>query len=94
MRGIKTCSDAEKEGKKLPTALDRQQVSDLLYHAHEPFKAMLRLALLAGLRQGEILHLAKGDVRTDRILVRGRRGWKPKSHHERAIPLQPRFFFL
>ncbi len=53
-------------------------------------KEMIRVAVGAGLRRGEILNLQWGDVDLEhgRLVVRNREGFKTKSGDERTIPLR------
>ena len=78
-----------KEGRRLPIVLTPTQIAILQHHACAPFETMLLLAWKAGLRQGEILHLHKRDISPlgIRICAKPEVNWKPKSHHERDVPI-------
>lgn len=80
-----------RESKGVPTVLTKDEVHRLLAHADEPYKTMLRLAWRTGLRQGELRHLEKTDIRPEGVWVHPKpfADWKPKNHHERVVPLTP-----
>jgi integrase len=72
-----------------------EQFQELLDAAGTPkVRAVLALCGLAGLRQGEALHLKVGDVDLERRLVSVREkpeeNWSPKTYQERDIEMGPR----
>lgn len=76
--------------KKLPHILMPAQVERLLEVASTPIDLMILLALKAGLRHQEILHLRREDVVSGAIRITARDGWSPKNHQEREVPVSPR----
>ena len=77
--------------KKLPSVLSPAEVIKLRTAAapHRFVASAIDLGLMAGLRHQEILHLTWGDVDDNQVLIRGKDGWTPKNHTERAIPMHP-----
>lgn len=76
-----------REGRTLPRVLEPTQVWALVSKAQPPFDLMVLLAVRAGLRHAEILHLQRRDVSPGLIRVSAKPGWCPKSHHEREVPI-------
>ena len=75
--------------KKLPHVLTREEVDRLLAAAPGPVDLMILLAVKAGLRHQEILHLTRDDVSAGAVRVRAKDGWSPKNHQEREVPVGP-----
>ncbi len=76
--------------RKLPHVLNREEVERLLEAAPAPVDLMILLAVKAGLRHQEILHLTRADVGSSSIRVAAKGGWSPKNHQEREVPVSPR----
>ncbi|MHC4224324.1 MAG: tyrosine-type recombinase/integrase, partial [Planctomycetota bacterium] len=74
------------------TVLQPDQVSALLDVAGSRVRMALALAFFAGLRRSEIVHSDWGDWQDVMLHVRPKptRGWSPKNHTCRAIPVSPR----
>lgn len=76
--------------RKLPHVLNRSQVEGLLSAARPPVDLVILLAVKAGFRHQEILHLTRRDVVPGAIRVAAKGGWSPKNHQEREVPVSPR----
>ncbi len=78
-----------KETNRLPTVLTVEEVRRLREQAAKPYNTIIYLAAHAGLRHAEILHMLVKDVDFERgnVLVSAKKGWTPKSHCERAVPM-------
>ncbi len=73
----------------MPTVLSVEQVRQVMECAEAPYDTALFIAAHAGLRQTELRHLTVGDVDLagNAIHVSAKRGWSPKSHEERSVPM-------
>jgi integrase len=83
-----------KIGRREPRILTQEQATLLISRARKPFDVILWIALRAGLRHQEILHLQVRDVDLGRrqivVSAKPNARWSPKGHHERAVPLSPK----
>ena len=81
-----------REPRRLPSVMTRQQIDELLEIVGDHPIAHLAIVLAAdsGLRRGEIQHLTLKDLLGRTVKVRAKGDWRPKSHHEREIPLTER----
>ncbi len=80
-----------KEPEREPHALTAEQVERLLAAADGDWRCFIFLALTTGLRRGELCQLEWKDLDAERGLlhVRCKDGWRPKSGHNRTVPLVP-----
>jgi integrase len=81
--------DLLRVGRKRRRILSKDEVNQLIRYSRPPFDLMVRLAAYSGLRHQEILHLTREDIdfETGRLWVTAKKGWTPKSYHEREIPM-------
>jgi integrase len=88
----KTPEDFSRHLKRLPENNRRdfyltvEQVSKLADHASENVRAAIWIALLTGMRRGEILSLTKDDIGADTITIRA---GNTKTLRTRSIPIVP-----
>jgi integrase len=84
-----------RETKKIPAILSPEDLTRL-FSAAPTVQARLAITLAAeaGLRRTEILTLTWADVDFSRreVVVRAKPNWTPKSHAERAVPMNDRLF--
>jgi integrase len=77
-----------------PRVLMPFEVDRLLGVAAPPYDVVMLIALRAGLRHQEILHLQVRDADFVQMHLtvspKPEVGWSPKSQHERVVPLSPR----
>lgn len=66
------------------TYLTLPQVQEIAQHCSRPAQAAIWIAVLGGLRRGEILGLQPGDVQGDRLLIRA---GNTKTLRTRSIPI-------
>lgn len=78
--------------KRDPQVLTPEEVERLLGVADEYHRVVLLIAVRAGLRHQEILHLTRADVDFGAGVLRvtAKCGWAPKDWEERAIPMGKR----
>lgn len=81
-----------REARKLPTVLAPEEVYKLMKAATPITRTALVLAVDAGLRHAEIVHLEPGDLdfRRGVIRVKAKADWEPKSWEERDVPMSRR----
>ena len=79
--------------KKAPRILTAKEFHSLLKELPEPFKTMMILCVLTGLRIGEVCALRRSDVQRDQLRIsRGVHEGQfhsPKGNRERTVPLSP-----
>jgi integrase len=69
------------------------EIHGFLHACLEPFATIARFTLFTGLRRREVVYLQREDVDLANNLVQIRRkphlGFRPKSGHERSVPIDP-----
>jgi len=76
---------------KMARSLNEIEIADVLLYSRDFYKLelVIRIALMTGLRREELRFLQWSDIDLDRgiVYVRSKPGFTPKSHSERAIPI-------
>jgi len=68
--------------------LNKTQLGRMLKNVtHPAYRALARAALGCALRDEELRHVEKHDVRVHEVAVTPKRGWTTKSYHYRTVPI-------